>query len=168
MSRNASGHEKVSALIEGDGLIPPPAPEHHDKTIALKPGEYTARWEIIVGGKGMRAEIGEPLLAIQYGDTYQFLSGNDHEAIPFTDNGWRQFSQQQRQQLTSMNQLARRSSESNNYWRERHRYAQKVSQSRPNIQTPSPTEGYPANNEVDHFINKQLSEQGVQPAKIDE
>lgn len=166
MSRNASGHEKVPKLIEGDGLIPPPAPEHRDKTVTLKPGEYVARWELTVGGKGMRAEIGQPLLAIGDGDEFVFVHGQDHEAIPFTDDGWRQFSHQQRQQITAMNDALRRSPATEDYWRKRHQYARRAIKSSERIQPPEATAGYPAYNAVDHFINRTLAAKEIEPSEL--
>lgn len=164
MSRNASGHEGVPPLQQGEGLIPPPPAEHHDVKVAIEAGEHILRWDLIVGGKGMRPEVGRPVLAIEQGDSFYFLRGDAHSSVPFTDNGWRQFVGEQRDFLAALNDRNRHSETETTYWKQRHEYARNVIENR--VVPPAPTRGYPANNAIDHFINQSLAEKEIKPAEL--
>lgn len=165
MSRNGSGHEKVPALKEGEGLIPPPPAEHHDIKVDIAAGEHTLRWEIIVGGKGLRPEIGRPVLAIARGDTFYFAGGENKSPLAFTDNGWRTYVNHYREFLNRLNDQNRRNNTAGAYWSRRHEFAKNVIQNKGRIEPPAPTKGFPANNAIDHFINKTLAEKEITPSE---
>lgn len=75
MKRNASGHEAVPQLLNYDNpkLYPPPA-GHQEKTFkhTFRGGEEVIRFETLVGGKGLRNELGEVMIAIRKQGEEQF------------------------------------------------------------------------------------------------
>ena len=134
MKRNASGHEPVPELksYEDPALYPPPT-GHQEKIISHKfdKGEYVFRWETLVGGRGLRNELGETVVAIRRKGkgNFQILS-NEESVARLTYNDWdrisesyrsiiRKFEQQRRQELAALDQP---------YWSDRHRAGKAAAQ----------------------------------------
>ena len=128
------GHEDVW------GLDRVPAPGHR----ALRPGDQDAiatfksdggrhrlTWEVFLGGKGMRPELGETLVALAEPDRDTFVVLHPTKPFPLTDDAWMDYDARLRGELATLNQQRRReaSREWTAFWNKRHEYASKVAES---------------------------------------
>ena len=115
-------------------------------------------FEVIVGGQGRRPEPGDSLAAIgPVGGDLALLSPT--EAIPFTAANWDQYSNFRREEMVRRDQARRLAASQDElaYWNKRHKIARQAVQTRPAVEVPAAIDGYPARNEVDHFINAKLA-----------
>lgn len=100
------GHEEVW------GLDRAPAPGHR----ALRPGDQDTiatfqsnggrqrlTWEIFLGGKSVRPELGETLVALAAPDRDLFVVLHLTKPFPLTDDAWTDFASRHREELVSVN-----------------------------------------------------------------
>ena len=122
------GHESVWEVDRR------PAPGHR----ALLPGDQDAvalfksagkkhrlTWEVFLGGKGIRAELGETCLAVARPGSETFEVLHQTRPFPLTDDAWLEFVASRRAELVAVNQQRRRdaSVEWTAFWDRRHEYA---------------------------------------------
>ncbi|QDU95564.1 DUF1553 domain-containing protein [Lignipirellula cremea] len=170
---NGSGHEKVPELADPHAATYPLPPGHQETAVRVKlePGEHHFRWECFVGGKNMRTEIGEPVVAFSHpGETPQVLTADagDAEPFPLTTAAWEAFELGVRSQMLALNQRRRQevSAEYSDYWSQRHDLARKELANWPDPQPPALADGMPANNAIDQFLAVPLKEAGVAPTAL--
>jgi hypothetical protein len=78
------GHSEATATVHGDGK------------------EHVVVFELFVGGKGLRPELGQPSVSIsQNGAPFQLLACNG-DSIDFTDAGWSRYSKAQRAHIDEL------------------------------------------------------------------
>jgi hypothetical protein len=127
----SDGHEEVW------GLDRVPAPGHR----ALRPGDqdtiaaftsaggrHRLTWEVFLGGKGVRPELGETLVALAAPNSDSFSVLHLTQPFPLTDDGWTDYSARRREELVAVNQQRRREASRawTAFWSRRHEYARKV------------------------------------------
>lgn len=124
------GHEEVW------GLDRMPAPGHralrpgdHD-TIALfksDGGRHRLTWEVFLGGKSVRPELGETCVALAGPDSDSFAVLHQTKPFVLTDEAWTDFTARRRDELVTLNQQRRReaSREWTAFWNQRHEFARK-------------------------------------------
>ncbi len=125
------GHEEVW------GIDRRPAPGHR----ALRPGDQDTiasfksdggrqrlTWEIFLGGKSVRPELGETFVALAGPDSDSFDVLHQTNPFMLTDDAWTDFVARRRDELTTLNQQRRReaSREWTAFWNRRHEYARKA------------------------------------------
>src|SRR6185503_16032172 len=113
-----------------------------------KPHEW--RLECIVGGRGLRPDVGELCVGIAGTDqSLRLLSQS--LTVPLTDGDWLAYAAAQRERLEQANRLARQSAgeEESRYWSMRHELARKLLAAR----TPAEAPQY----DIDRFINDKLA-----------
>ena len=128
------GHEEVW------GLDRVPAPGHR----ALRPGDQDAialfqsdggrhrlTWEVFLGGKGVRPELGETLVALAAPDSDSFAVLHQTKPFALTEDAWTDFVARRRDELIAVNQQRRReaSRDWTAFWNRRHEYARNVVES---------------------------------------
>jgi hypothetical protein len=88
-------------------------------------------WEIFLGGKSVRPELGETCVAVAAPESETFLVMHQTEPFPLTDDGWTDFVDHRREELRDFNQQRRReaSRDWRAFWDRRHEYARKVVES---------------------------------------
>ena len=172
LNRNADGHEVTPDLPPAyrPGLRPSP-PGHHEvaATIQLAEGTHGFVLEALVGGKGLRTDLGELCVAISESDSGDFhiLSPTESGRLPLTQRGWRQWQVAAEQHLNSFDTTHRRqtASQEDDYWQFRHQLAKQYYAELDPIDVPLATEADTAGNEIDHFLLQRLAEQSLAPAR---
>ena len=125
------GHEEVW------GIDRVPAPGHR----ALRPGDqdtiasvksdgqrHRLTWEVFLGGKSVRPELGETLVALAGPDSDSFAVLHQTKPFVLTDEAWTDFVARRRDELVSFNRQRRReaSRDWTAFWNRRHEYARRV------------------------------------------
>lgn len=107
---------------------------------ALRPGDqdtittfksdgqrHRLTWEVFLGGKSVRPELGETLVAVSAPDSDSFAVLHQTKPFPLTDDAWTDFAERRRDELVTINQQRRRdaSREWTAFWNRRHEHARK-------------------------------------------
>jgi hypothetical protein len=153
--------------------------------LPLAAGEHRLRWELFVGGKKRRPELGEAAVAIAPAGSDDFWVIGWPErpeelsravavaqgeaavpptaiatlaAFPLTDAGWSAWEAQQRAALVQINRQRRAeaSAEYARYWEARHAWARQVIAEKPP----------PAHDSIDAFVAAHLAREGLTPAPL--
>jgi len=134
-------------------------------TLQLDGKEHVFQWEIIIGGKKVRAEPGEAAIALSPKGKAWFLLG-DRLKIAYTEEGWIDYRNRSLLAHQMRNDKARKTAsvEEDGYWDKRHELARKEWQDQP--MPAVPVCKTPGGNVVDHFLNKRLEEAGIKPATV--
>jgi hypothetical protein len=171
LNPNASGHEHVPALKSSDDRTLCPLPPGQRESLAevkLDGAEHLLMVETIVGGKGLRAELGELVVAIAGKDGPFRLVSVDGSETPYTEDGWRDYSRKQQHWLASENTRRRRAAgaKESEYWKKRHAMTRQEIAARPAVEIPKVENNTAVNNSIDRFIAARLSAAGVKPAAL--
>ena len=114
----------------------------------------------VLGKNRQRPELGETVAAISLAGTesWSLLSpGKRH--VPYTDDDWTAYEAERRQWLADINAQARSlcRSASDEYWKRRRDAAAQWLASTPAVEVPALPDGYPAHNEIDHFLASRIA-----------
>ncbi len=176
-ARNADGHEEVPP--QATKLFPQMrlARTGHAEAVTdfeLAAGSHEVLLEAVVGGKGLRPEIGELGVAFAAREpdgsvrVYHLLQprtiaaeatdASDPFGAPLTDDGWREYAFAHRERVLALNRKRRRdaSRSSDAYWRQRHAEAAFVA-----VRMPVRREA-----SIDTFIEERLREAGAEPRTV--
>ena len=131
MPRNSSGHEPVPPLKEPLHALMHPLPANHQEEecrLELEEGTHRFLVEAIIGGKGLRAELGELVVAYQAssesGEESPFVVvGPPNTAFALTESQWNAWWLEEASEIQRLEQTFRRraSAAEDAYWAERHR-----------------------------------------------
>jgi hypothetical protein len=140
MSGSPSGEEPMTPIAK------PPFPggriaEHRQQEAIAEinvplPGRYRLIVEMVVGGKGLRTDPGETLLAIQSAESPEYFvvraSNSEADPLPLRDAEVVQAIQRLEKGLQSYEQFTRRelASSMDAYWSSRHSIAKKIAEER--------------------------------------
>jgi len=133
-------------------------------------GEHEVRFEVYVGGKRIRPELGETGVFVRRPEGEFHLVGHGPTA-PLTDAGWLGFADRQRDELRDLDADRRREvgRGESEYWTRRHEYARDVWTNKEAAKVPELPDGFRAANPIDHFLAAKLDEQDIEPnATIDD
>ncbi len=132
----------------------------------------------IIGGKGLRPEVGELTVSVELPSPLASLDKSvpanlfhllaPTERIPHTDDAWTAYSEKQLGRMAETDAQRRRdpNAPENKYWAQRHEAVRKVVAGKPAIAVPQ-MPGAPAiQNDVDRFIATRLAAAKVQPAPL--
>src|SRR5262245_41622564 len=162
------GHNPVPVWPDlGPDLRPfQPGQQESRATVTLDGGRHSFRVELVVGGRKLRPELGEPAVAIAAaGQPFRLLA--DPPVVPYTDAGWDAFRadalSRQRVRDTAARRTAR--ADEDRRWHDRHELARREWQSRPVAVPPLPP-GMPAHNAIDQFLGQRLAAEGVTPPPL--
>ncbi len=169
---NADGHESVPDIPDsGRGVRPLPA--GHTETIVdleVSPGSHLLRLEAIVGGKRLRTEIGELVVAVAPADAEASPFRVVSPSAPFelSDASWHSYQLNLRALLDDENATARRRAgrAQEESWRERAAAARRYVDALPPLDIPHLPAGTPAHNAIDRFVGQRLVEAGVEPLPL--
>jgi hypothetical protein len=129
-----------------------------------KGGDHFVILETMLGNmKGklkQRPEFGETVVAISLAgsESWSLLSpGKRH--VPYTDVGWSAYEVERRKHLAAVNAKARadRRAATADYWNHRRTAAKNWLAQVDQVHVPQLPRGYPANNEIDRFIGRQIA-----------
>lgn len=127
-------------------------------------GEHFVILETMLGNvKGkyrQRPELGETVAAIslESSESWSLLApGKRH--VAYTDEGWTAYEAERREWLAQVNAKARAKCREANgeYWNKRRFAAAEWLAATEKATVPELVDGYPANNEIDHFIAKRIA-----------
>ncbi|MCB1063303.1 MAG: DUF1553 domain-containing protein [Verrucomicrobiae bacterium] len=114
----------------------------------------------IAGGSKRRPELGETVVAIspEGSESWSLLSPGKRQ-VPYTDEGWAAYEAERRNWLAEVNAEARAAKRTEHaaYWAKRREAAAKWLASTEKVPVPALPKGYPANNEIDHFIGSKIA-----------
>ena len=137
--------------------------------------------ECLVGGKGIRPEIGELFAAVSKdGKTFALLApeGAERTAPGLTPAEWRTFSDEQHTRFVALNAQRRRNPAEEAYWKLRHDLARQNAKPAPAVPLGSESRVHAAGdrlkpelqaaifNDVDRFIAAKLASSGGTPAPL--
>ena len=192
LNPNASGHERVPLDVAPLDKSFPPLPTGHTEkmvTVKLAAGEHTFVYDLLVGGRKLRTETGEPFVAIGKGDEWMTLSPGRFRMSE--TKGWGTYTKGSESwlrwpggmrfndptaatarwdRLASLRELEESTRHKagaleDAYWKQRHLLAREVLKDKA-PQVPAPTPDYPATNAVDHFLNATMAAAKVKPASL--
>lgn len=163
-SGDTGGHGKVSTQDEYLDLGPdfrfaPPGNRETWCEFESEGGEHFVILETMVGGVAGRSkrrpEFGETVVAISLegSEHWSLLSPGERE-VAYNDKGWAAYEKERRDWLDRVNAKARaeKRAEHAEYWATRREAARKWLATAKEVEIPALPAGYPANNEIDHFI----------------
>jgi len=168
--RNANGADPVPELPTAlePGLHPlPPGCQERVAAIELDGRPHRFQLQAIVGGKGMRAELGELSVSIaSEGKPFYLLSPTS--TSPLTDEGWQAYVDASRERFVARNAARRLAATQDEakYWDLRHEVARREWAARPVPVVPAVAAGTPVHNAIDRFIGARLQAEGVEPAPL--
>ncbi len=177
MAQNADGHDPVPDLIAPLYSKMHPAPAGHQEEVAeieFSGKPQTIRLETIVGGKNLRSELGELVVAIQSESIakatqtvseskFYVITAGDRAPFELNQRNWKQFEDREFRFVQSLNaKLRQQRDQYKSYWKKRHEIAKSVTKSRLNaIKIPASQKGYESFNNIDRFINQRLKEKNL-------
>lgn len=148
------GHSEATARFTSDGK------------------EHLVLTEAMVGGK-VRLEVGELSVSLRPvseddGNMYRLLTAGGKTGPAFTDAGWQQFADAEREHVLAVNTNLRRAAETEevHYWQQRHAAAQRDLASEPAPVPPEIKSAEFVHNDIDRYINARLDEANVTPAGL--
>ncbi|MCA9079044.1 MAG: DUF1553 domain-containing protein [Planctomycetaceae bacterium] len=114
----------------------------------------------MVGKNKQRPELGETVVAISLAgsESWSLLSPGDRQ-VAYTDAGWAAYEAERRERLDDVNARARAACRAahDDYWAKRRRVAEEWLAAVDAVAVPSLPTGYPAHNEIDHFIAARIA-----------
>ena len=168
---NGSGHGQV-ADAPGDDY---PAglryarTGHHERwiTVQSKGGEHLFVIEGIIGGKGLKPDIGELTVSLARKSELLHLLA-PKEKIPHTDEAWTAFTDTQLARLATADTKRRNETAAaeNKFWAQRHSLARKTLAAKPAPAVPKVAAHTPVFNDIDRFIGARLEVANVAPAPL--
>lgn len=127
--------------------------------ISLLAGEHVFELETLAGGKSMRVELGETVLALGSSERGFEVLATGAERYWLDESGWRRLLVEQQQFLVRLEseERERQGAEEQRYWAERHAVVREVVGA-------DAAEVAPA--DVDRLLLKTLSDEGLQPRPL--
>ena len=156
--KSASGHGAVKAVDPADPWLRPPRPGHFEEsTTHHSSGTITLALETMIGGKSIRYEPGEILVAYRTDPAEQWQLVRFDQATELTDSGWLRYAADHESQVQAVDDAERRraASKEDEYWSSRHEEAKRFVASLPQLDVPSKSN----DNAIDYFIQSQLNNQ---------
>lgn len=165
---DTGGHGHVSEQdvylnLGPDFRFAPPGTQEVWAEFETKGGEHLFVVESMVGGvvgnSRKRPETGETVVAISYeGKETWELVGPSKRKVDYNDAGWLAYEKEQNNWLFNLNaeRRAKVRAQHDGYWKKRRAEAEKWLASAPAVKVPAPVKDYPAQNEVDHFLNTKI------------
>ena len=144
------GHKEVQGRLSSDG-------QPHVLLI-----------ESLVGGKGIRPELGELFVAVtKDGKSFAVLApeGAERTAPGLTTGEWHAFSEEQRARVTALNAQRRKNPAEDAYWKLRHDLARKHAKPAPAVPEIQNSK-FKIQNSIDAFITKKLLARNTTPAPL--
>jgi hypothetical protein len=159
--------DQLEVQLVKDTALLPPGHSEAAATFVSDGQPHVFIYELFVGGKNLRPELGQPSVSISTnGSPYRLLSvGKD--AIEFTDDGWKQFSREQRARVAEIAATRRAGADELAYWQMRHDLARSEVAKKPPVAIPDlrpPTSDL--RNPIDAFIASKLAAAKVSPAPL--
>jgi hypothetical protein len=173
MSQSFDGHEQVPELVEPLFVGMHPLPAGHQETVVEI--EFTSsepqmvRLETMIGGKELRAELGELCVAIAPAGTNDFrlLAVDPEQSIALSESAWYQFALDEQLRMRDINQQLRLAADSmSGYWQDRHDHARDVIRRKTAVSIPAGDYSTQIHNDIDRLINAQFQTAGIEPTEI--
>jgi len=172
LKKNADGHEEVPELpqpIRPEHNAPPSIHCELTKRVSLKAGLHEIRLEALIGGKSVRAEIGELCVAVADSAESMFyvLTPTMNSQWPLIDTAWHELAARQWHRTSERNTAARRAklNEDAEFWNRRHEIARQRFDGK-QIAVPSVEQPEFVNNAIDSFIVAKLEARSVKPLPV--
>jgi len=177
-TRNADGHEPVPdspAVAHPDLRLLPPG--HAEKVVTIRfddgpveaadigTGDHIVRLEAIIGGQGLRREVGELSVSVSR-DGAPFTLVGHGDAVALGDDAWEAYDLRTTAHLSMLGEERRRraSQKEDEYWRSRHELARRHVLQLPPIMAEGVSD--PGSMSIDDWIQRRLRAANVRPAAI--
>jgi hypothetical protein len=143
------GHSEAMATVKGDG----------------QPHVFT--FESFVGGKNLRPELGQPLVAISTrGAPFRLLAASD-QWFDVGDEAWKQYAKEQQARVMQLASERRANAEELAYWKMRHELARAEIAKKPAVVVPEVRSPKAViRNPIDAFIEAKFAGTAVQPSDL--
>lgn len=164
--RNANAHHEVDPVTQADPWLRPLHAGHRERIFEHRSAEGRTHvtLQTMVGGQGLRHEVGEVLVAVRTeGDPEWRLLGHG-DFVPVTDDGWQTYAAAQRAIVDTVDRVERRraAAEDDPYWDRRHEAARRHVASLPPIDLPE-TANRSDTHPIDVFVAASLEGTGMSP-----
>jgi hypothetical protein len=166
---NADGYDEVyplkDPLVPGMHLLPFGTQEKVVK-VRLDSGEHSLEFETLVGGKNLRAELGETLVAYRSDDgPFRVLAADPADDVELTEDWWLASTDERHERNKRLNAERRRQAAagSDSYWRERHGWAREIVEALPSTEVPE-VDGVA--HPIDRFLAEKMQELGQEAAAL--
>ena len=168
----SSGHGQVTPLDTSLGEMFRPVPRGCTQTVIEWESDgkpHVFRFEMIVGGRNHRPEMGETCVAVSTDDDteYELLAPGPDKRFGLTDQRWEEFLLAERTALRTLN-LERRiaaAADELAYWKQRHDSAREWLK-RNGQSLPNELISGSASDTVDAIIQQQLDDAGLEPQAL--
>ncbi|MCG8653053.1 MAG: DUF1553 domain-containing protein, partial [Pirellulales bacterium] len=161
--KSSSGHGKVTRYHQEDPWLRPPRAGHREQITTHRleqsqPGPVRITLQSIIGGKDLRYEAGEILVAYRTESQAQWQVLDLTRAVPLTDQDWNGLAARIEQQVQRVDDRQRRlaASAEDEYWQRRHRHAKRWVESLPPIELPPAAETPSEMGIIDRLINARI------------
>ena len=164
------GHGKVSEQdkyldLGPDFRFAPPGNRDAWTTFTTTGGEHfvileTMRGNIMNKTRKQRPELGETVVAVSLEETESWsLLSPGRRRVAYNDAGWAAYEAERRERLARLNARARaeRRADHAEYWKQRRSVAKQWLAKIDPVQVPPLPAGYPAQNQIDHFIGARIA-----------
>ena len=143
------GHSEATATFVSDGR------------------PHVIAYDLFVGGKNLRPELGRPSVSISTnGSPYRLLTA-DPQWFDFTDEGWTHFAREQRAHAAEVAAARRAQAEELAYWKSRHDLARVEAAKQPAVAVPAISNSqFSILNSIDAFIIEKLAKAGARQAPL--
>lgn len=168
-SGDTGGHGKLSSQDEyldlgSDFRFAPPGNRESWAEFTTDGGEHFVILETMIGGvtgkSKRRPEFGETVVAWspEGSESWKLVSPGKRE-VAYTDEGWKAYESERRTWLARVDADARekKRKENKGYWDERREAAERWLSASESVAVPELPKGYPAHNEIDHFIASKIA-----------
>ena len=170
LDRNSSGHDSVPDLSQTEELgLPRLLPGHKDRmgSFQFDDKAYDVRIEAVIGGKNMRPELGELVVAVSRdAEPFELLGGS--RPVRFDDEGWSAYLANRSVANKTRDTQRRRAAATEwaRYWDMRHELARQEWSGMPAPEVPDVSDRPGVEGAIDRFIGQRLEQKGVTQAPM--
>jgi len=172
LSKNADGHEVTPNLLPAVRPNHRPPPPGHQEFTLKHPlgGTHEIVLEAVVGGKGLRADLGDLCVAVAgpNEELFRILSPDRLESFPLTDEAWAAWSGRANAHVHQLDTEHRRKAASadDEYWQKRHQQARHHYEDQPHVVVPAVESQDQLANPIDRFVAVRLEEKSLRAAPL--
>ncbi len=153
-------------LVKEMAVMPP----GHSETMATIKSDgqpHVVTFETFVGGKNLRPELGQPLVAISSGNApFRLLAAND-QWFDVGDDALKRYQHEQQARVAQLSAERRVNADEVAYWKMRHDLARAEIAKKPAIAVPAVSNSQlTVSNSIDAFIAAKLATAKAQPAPL--
>jgi len=152
--------DQVDLQLVKEAALMPPGHSEAAATFTSDGQPHVFSYELFVGGKSLRPELGQPSVSLSSnGSPYRLLAA-DSQWFDFSDEGWKQFAREHRAQIADLAATRRADAGELAYWKTRHDLARAEIAKLPPVTPPD------LRSPIDSFIAVKLAKASAAAAPL--